>query len=158
MFEKPTPQHQWLDKLVGSWTFENTCDMGSDQPAMKASGTAVGHSLGGLWTIIETDCLPSDGGAWSSIMSLGYDPASGRYIGTFAVSMMSKMWHYDGSVDATGKTLVLDTEGPKFDGSGMTKYQDLVEYVSDDHWILKSRILLDDGTWRPFMESHHRRA
>jgi hypothetical protein len=49
-------------------------------------------------------------------------------------------------------------DGPKFDGSGGTaKYQDSIEIVDRDHWILRSRILGDDGRWTQFMEGHQRR-
>jgi hypothetical protein len=77
---------------------------------------------------------------------------------TFVGSMMAQQWVYAGTLDATGRVLTLDTEGLKFDQTGRTKYQDIIETVDDDHWILKSKMLADDGQWLPFMESHHYRV
>ena len=53
-------------------------------------------------------CGPS-----TTIMTLGYDPQKERFVGTFVASMMTHMWHYNGSLDAAEKVLTLDTEGPE---------------------------------------------
>lgn len=157
MFAKPQPQHQWLEKLVGTWAVESECIMGPDQPPSVSQGEVTARSLGGLWIILEGFQDAPDGDTFSSIMSLGFDPSRERYIGTFLASMMTHLWHYFGTLDPSGRKLVLDTEGPKFDGSGLGKYQDIVELVDDEHWILSSQIQGDDGAWIPFMTAHHRR-
>ena len=42
--------------------------------------------------------------------------------------MMTHLWVYDGALDAAGKVLTLDAEGPSFTGDGTTaKYQDVIE-------------------------------
>lgn len=47
---------------------------------------------------------------------------------------MTYFWPYIGSLDATGKILTLDSEGPIFTGDGtMAKYQDIIELVTHDH-------------------------
>ena len=72
--------------------------------------------------------------------------------------MMAHLWVYDGSLDATGKVLTLDSEGPSMAGDGtLAKYQDVVEIVSHDHRVLRSRVLGEDGGWREFMTAHYRR-
>jgi Protein of unknown function (DUF1579) len=150
-------QHQWLDRLIGEWIYESECNMGPDQPPSKSKGFEVVRSLGGLWTIGEGEGEMPDGNTGKTIMTLGYDPQSDRYIGTFVASMMTHLWIYNGSLDATQKVLTLDTEGPNFSESAMTKYQDIIEFVSDDHRILRSQILGDDGNWNHFMTAHYRR-
>ncbi|MBC7815479.1 MAG: DUF1579 domain-containing protein [Planctomycetaceae bacterium] len=151
MHTEPQKEHQWLQKLVGEWTFEGECRMGPDQPPMKLTGSEVVRSLGGLWTIGEGQ------GTCQSIMTLGYDPQTKRFAGTFIASVMTHLWVYDGSLDAAEKVLTLDTEGPKFTGEGLAKYQDIIEFVSDDHRTLSSQCLGDDGQWHPFMKAHYRR-
>jgi hypothetical protein len=92
-------------------------------------------------------------------MTLGYDPDKKRFVGTWVGSMMSFLWVYDGSLDPAGRTLTLNAEGPDFSTPGKTaKYQDIIEFVSDDHRVLRSQTLGDDGTWHPFMEAHYRRT
>jgi Protein of unknown function (DUF1579) len=88
---------------------------------------------------------------------LGYDPQQNRYVGTFVGSMMTHLWLYNGTLDATGKVLTLDTEGPNFEQSGMTKYKDIIEVVSADHRMLTSQILTADGQWVQFMTAHYHR-
>ena len=39
----------------------------------------------------------------------------------------------------------------------MVRYQDVIEFKSDDHSALKSRMLGDDGKWYEFMTAHYRR-
>lgn len=157
MFSQPQAEHQWLAKFIGSWTFEASCYMGPDKPADNSSGKVAVRSLGAMWTLFETEGS-HEGNPWGSIITLGFDPLVNQYVGTFVGSMMAQQWVYAGTLDAAGRVLTLDTEGLKFDQTGRTKYQDIIESVDDDHWILKSVMLADDGQWLPFMESHHYRV
>ena len=160
MQAEPQKEHQWLSKLVGEWIYESECSMGPDQPQMKTGGREVVKSLGGLWTIGEGQGEMPDGGTWDSIMTLGYDPQTKRFVGTYVASIMTYLWIYsNGSLDSTGKVLTLDAEGPSFSGDGtMVQYQDIIEFVSDDHRTLSSQTLGADGQWVPFMKAHYRRT
>jgi hypothetical protein len=72
---------------------------------------------------------------------------------------MSQLWIYEGTLDATGKVLTLDTEGPSFTQEGkLAKYQDIIEIKDQDHRLLSSQMLGDDGKWHRFMEAHYRRV
>lgn len=158
MQEQPTSEHKWLHQLIGDWTSETECNMGPDQPPIKSCGTETVRSLGGLWTIGEgtMDC---EGQVGQSLMTLGYDPARKRFVGSFIASMMTHFWPYEGTLDSSGKILTLDSEGPSFAGDGSySKYQDIIEFVSDDHRILSSRFLMSSGEWQHFMTAHYRRT
>lgn len=157
MKAKPTKEHVWLQRLVGDWETEMECVMGPDQPPMKSKGIESVRSIGGLWTMGEGKGDAPDGTSVTSIMTLGYDPQKQRFVGTFIASMMTHMWTYEGALE--GDTLTLDTVGPVFSGEPgkMTKYQDIVSFKSDDHRILTSRMLGDDGKWTEFMSAHYRR-
>lgn len=154
----PQKEHQWLHKLVGEWTFEGECNMGPDQPPVKNTGKETVRSLGGLWTIAEGESGMPGGGTWQSIMTLGYDPQLKRFVGTFIAGVMTHLWPYNGSFDADEKVLTLDSEGPSFAGDGtMAKYQDIIEFLSDDHRTLSSQYLGSDGNWVPFMKNQYER-
>jgi hypothetical protein len=158
MTTEPQNEHKWLQKLVGDWTYEGEAHMGPDKPPEKFTGTENVRSVGGLWTIGEGQGKMPDGGPATTIMTLGYDPAKKRYVGTFIGSMMANLWIYDGSLDGSGKVLVLDAEGPGMGGDGkMAKYQDAIEFKSDDHRVLTSQVLGDDGKWTRFMTAHYHR-
>jgi hypothetical protein len=158
MHAEPQKEHQWLQQLVGDWTYEHECIMGPDQPPVKAKGTESVRSVGGVWVLCEGSGELPGCGAATTLMTLGYDPAKKRFVGSFIGSMMTNMWVYEGQLDASGKVLTLDTEGPSFTDEGKTaKYQDIIEINSDDHRTLSSQCLGDDGKWHGFMTAHYHR-
>lgn len=158
MQAEPTKEHAWLHQLIGDWDAEMECMMGPDQPPMQTTGSESVRSLGGLWTLGEGKSDTPDGGTATMLMTLGYDPERKRFLGTFVASMMTHMWVYSGSLDASGKILTLDTEGPAFTGDGkMAKYQDIIEFKSPDHRTLTSRMLGGSGEWRQVVTASYRR-
>lgn len=157
MIAEPQTEHQWLQQLVGEWTAEMECVMGPDQPPQKSKGTESVRSLGGLWTIGEGAGEMPNGDTMKSIMTLGYDPARQRFVGTFIASMMTHMWRYEGTLDGSGTVLTLDTTGPSMAGEGMVPYQDIITIKSPDHRVLQSRTPGPDGQWLTFVTAHYRR-
>lgn len=152
-------EHRWLQKLVGQWAGECECQI-PGQPPAKTSGTEVVRSIGGLWTVGEGEGeCPMSKSLVQSIMTLGYDPQKQRFVGTFIASMMTHMWHYEGTLDESANRLVLDTQGPDFTGkSGLVRYQDIIEFTDDDHRILRSQVLGENGQWQEFMIGHYERV
>lgn len=158
MKAEPQTEHRWLQKLIGEWTFEHEALMPDGQPPMRMQGTESVRSLGGLWILAEGQGPMPDGSPASMLMTLGYDPQRQRFVGTWVGSMMTYLWIYDGELDAAGRVLTLNAEGPGMSGDGkMVKYQDIIEIVSDDHRIMRSRALGEDGSWRQFLTAHYRR-
>lgn len=160
MQSEPVKEHRWLQRLVGEWAGEFECNMGPDQPVAHTKGTEAVRPLGELWTIGqgEGEC-PMAKDTVHSLMTLGYDPQRGCFVGTFVASMMTHVWFYEGALDESGNRLVLNTEGPSFDpgATGMAKYQDIIEFIDDDHRTLASQVLGEDGQWHQFMIGHYRR-
>ena len=158
MQAEPRQEHQWLQKLVGEWTYETEASMGPDQPPMKTGGTESVRSLGGLWVMAEGQGEMPDGSAATTVMTLGYDPQQKGYVGTWIGSMMTYLWVYDGTLDADGRVLTLAADGPDMSVEGkMAKYKDVIEFKSDDHRVLTSHMLGEDGTWHQFMTANYRR-
>lgn len=155
---EPQKEHQWLQKLVGEWTCEGEATMEPGQPPVQWKATESVRSLGGVWFLAEGQGEMPDGGASTTLMTLGYDPQKKRYVGTFIGSMMTNLWVYEGTLDEAGRVLTLDTEGPDFGAGGkIRKFQDIVEFKSADHRILSSRMQGDDGKWHWIMTAHYRR-
>jgi hypothetical protein len=157
MPQETLPEHRWLQKLVGEWTVESDCETAPGQPWVKETGTEVVRAFGDFWTVAEGVGGTADNG-WKSMTTLGYNPDRKRFVGTFIATMMTHLWVYDGALDTAGKVLTLDAEGPNFTDGKMAKYQDIIEFVSDDHRTLASRILREDGQWHSFMKAHYRRT
>ncbi|MGH7397965.1 MAG: DUF1579 domain-containing protein [Candidatus Rokuibacteriota bacterium] len=154
----PQKQHQWLQQLVGEWTSEADATMEPGKPPETFKGTESVRSLGGLWTLGEGQCEMPGGGAGTTVMTLGYDPNTQRFVGTFIGSMMTHLWVYDGALDAAERVLTLEAEGPSMAGEGkLAKYRDVIDFKSADHRVLTSHVLGDDGTWHQFMTATYRR-
>lgn len=99
-----------------------------------------------------------DGDTATMILTLGYNPATKRYVGTWVGSMMTHMWIYDGEMDASGKVLTLNADGPSFtDPNKTAKYQDIIEIKDDNNRVLRSQVQGDDGKWFHFMTANYRR-
>ncbi|MCA9059381.1 MAG: DUF1579 domain-containing protein [Planctomycetaceae bacterium] len=155
---EPRSEHQWLQQLVGEWTFESECCPGPDEPVIRSVGHETVRSLGGLWTVGEGHGDLPGGGACETIMTLGFNPATGQFVGTFIASVMTHLWPYSGTLDETGRILTLDSEGPGMaDGGSMAKYQDVIEFLNENHRTLTSRMLGPDGEWKTFMQAHYLR-
>jgi len=159
MQTEPQREHHWLQKLVGEWTSEMEACMGPDQPPMTSKGSEVVRSLGGLWTVGEGKGEMPDGKPATMIMTLGYDPLKKRYVGTWIGSMMTHLWIYDGELDAAEKVLTLNAEGPSMlNPNSMMQYKDVIEFKNDDHRILTSHSLGEDGKWTHFMTAQYHRT
>lgn len=160
MNEQPQKEHQWLQKLVGEWTYEHEAAMGPDQPPQKLTGTDSVRTLGGLWVLCEGRGEMPGGGIATTLMTLGYDPGRKCFVGAFIASMMTYLWIYEqGTLDAAEKVLTLNADGPSFTEPGkMVKYQDIIEFVSDDQRTLTAQALGDDGKWQRFMTAHYWRT
>lgn len=151
-------EHVWLQQLLGNWTMTGECDGAPGQPPMKSAGTETVRGLGELWVVCEGQGEMPGGGLADMRMTLGYDPERKTYLGNWVGSMMSHMWIYRGTLDATGTVLTLDTEGPSFSGDGKTaRYQDVITVKSPDERQLHSQTLQPDGSWKRFMTATYRR-
>ncbi|MBA3315544.1 MAG: DUF1579 domain-containing protein [Planctomycetota bacterium] len=155
-FPKPQKEHEWLKQLAGEW--DTTAEMKMEgQPAMTCKGSESARMLGGFWLVSEGKANPM-GMQMESLMTLGYDAKSKKYVGTWADSMNEHMWKYEGTLDPTGKILTLETEGPNFFAGGkMTKFKDILEIKDKNHKALSSQIQMEDGTWVTFMTGTYTR-
>ena len=154
-FAEPQAEHKWLRRLVGTWTYRTTDPAESSQ----ATGAETVRAIGDLWVVGESNGEMPGAGPMTSVMTLGYNPATKRFVGTWIGSMMTHMWVYDGELDAAERVLTLTSEGPSMANDGtMSTYQDVIEFKSDDHRTLTSRVRGSDGTWQQFMSMEFRRA
>ena len=158
MMAEPQKEHEWLQKLVGEWTYESEATMEPGQPPKRFSGTENVRSLGGLWILAEGQGEMPGGGTATTMMTLGYDPPKKRFVGTWVGSMMTYLWVYDGELDAAESVLTLNAEGPSMATEGkIEKYKDVIEFKNDNHRVLTSHMLGDDGEWHGFMTANYRR-
>lgn len=156
MHAEPQKEHHWLQKLIGEWTYETEVTMAPDQPPEKSTGTEQVRSLGGFWVLAEGQGEMPGCGMATTLMTLGYDPQKQRYVGTWIGSMMTYLWRYDGELDTNETVLTLNSEGPAMTGDDkLAKYRDVIEFKSDNHRVMTSHMLRDDGQWHHFMTANY---
>lgn len=155
---EPQKEHRWLERMLGDWTWEAEAPAHADRPASRETGSEYVRSLGGLWVVGDMRSSGSgDNPGGESILTLGFDPARGRFVGTFVSSMMAYLWVYDGELE--GDTLTLYAEGPSFtDEGGMSRYRDVIELRGDSERVMTSHQETADGSWLPFMTMRYRRV
>lgn len=149
-----TAEHAWLKQLTGEWSFFND----ADKPEDRVEGIETVRMLGELWLVAEAESRLADGAPWRSLMTVGFDPAAGRFRGGWIGSMMAYHWVYDGALSPDGRTLHLESEGPAMDGSeAMQRYRDSIELIGDDERVQRSAVQGDDGQWTDFNITRYRR-
>ena len=150
-----------IDGCRGSWAtgrYETDAPTSSGQ-SFKVTGIEHVRTLGEIWVLAEAQGEMPGGGPATSLMTLGFNPDSGRFTGTWIGLMMTHMWPYDGELDTDGRVLTLDSEGPSMSGDGtMSRYRDVIELEGDDRRTLTASVKGEDGQWRRFMTTSYRRA
>lgn len=144
----PTKHHQWLAQLAGEWETAAEAVMAPGQPPVRFKGTESVKLLGGQWAVAEMKHEVM-GAAMTGVMQIGYDPKTGRYIGTFVCSAGPELWQYEGTVE--GNTLTLNTTGPHMVTGKPTRMKDVIEIKNKDEKVMTSHVLGDDGQWVKFM-------
>lgn len=158
MHAETLPEHRWLQKLLGEWTYEHEPSGAPGEPEEKWTGSESVRSLGDVWVLAEGRVEMPGHGPGTTLITLGYDPDKQRFVGTFIGSMMTYLWVYEGELNAEGNKLTLRAEGPDCQtGEKIIQYRDVIEFLSDDHRTLSSYALGDDGQWTRFMTVHYRR-
>ncbi len=155
---KPEQEHQWLQQLVGSWEFVAEAHMGPDQPPMKSAGRETVRMLGELWSIGEGEGEMPDGNTGYTMMTLGYNPGTKRFVGSWVGSMMAHLWIYDGFLDDDRRILTLESDGPDFSNEGnLIKYRDVIEIIDENTRTLRSSSIDAEGNWTEFMKATYTR-
>ncbi len=142
----PAPEHKWLERFAGDWTSESEIFMNPTQPAIKATGTETCKMLGDFWLVSE-GTGNMGGMTMNHRLTLGYDPATKKYIGTWVDSMTSHLWVYEGTVDESGKKLTLEASGPCPIQGKVIKFRDVTEFKSDTERTFTSSSMGEDGKW-----------
>lgn len=158
-FSKPREEHRFLERLVGDWVVTSSTGHENYDPGDPAKvWTENVRSVGGLWFIAECRGAMPDGSPGQMVMTLGYDPRLGHYVGTWIGSMMDKLWIYKGWIEPDGKTLTLEAEGPSFEDPQKTDvYHDVIRFIDDDRRTFSGSVRLPDGTFKTFMTSEMQR-
>jgi len=153
-----SPEHAWLQQLVGEWRVTSESSTGPDQEVMRIESTEKVRAIGELWVLSEGSAVMQDQ-PFTSLLTLGYDPARDCFVGTWVDSMQTHLWSYRGALDRERNTLTLEATGPGFDDPSQSAlYRDVIEIVGRDHKRLTSSVQGPDGAWTEFMRAEYTRV
>ena len=156
-FPSPTKEHKWLQQFEGEWVAKSKSIATEDQPSIECAAEIHNRMLGGFWLVSESKGEVS-GQKMLAIQQIGYDSKKKKYVGTWIDNAMNHLWHYEGTVDESGKKLSLVAEGPNFmEGGKITKFRDSYEFKSPDLIVSTAEILDGEGNWNVFMTGETRR-
>ncbi|MGC8639504.1 MAG: DUF1579 domain-containing protein, partial [Isosphaeraceae bacterium] len=128
---QPTPEHERLAKIVGTWdaTVKSWMQGPDQEPTVSKGVETVKLMPGGLWALSEFHGKFGEldfHGAGQS----GYDPAKKKYVGTWVDSMETTLTIMEGDFDPQTKTLTMHSQGK---GPGGTPYEMKTTEVYKDH-------------------------
>ncbi len=153
----PSPEtpKTYLQRIVGSWEYDQEVINGPGQPPQKAKGTEDGRMVG-PWAMLETHG-ESAGGPFTGILTIGPTADPKRYVATWISSMSPDMVQYQGSLDESGRVLTLDALLPDpTDPTKQARFRDVIELVDDGHKSLRSMMEMN-GNWITYVTGHYRR-
>jgi hypothetical protein len=154
----PAAEHKLLEQFAGEWTGECQIEMPGQEP-ITCTAAETTRMMGGLWLVATGKGEMPDGQTGESMITLGYDPKKKSYVGTFVCSVQDYMWEYTGKFDASGKKLILSTEGPSMlDPTKTAKYEEVLETVDANHKTFTSSIQLPDGKWQELVKMTYTRV
>jgi uncharacterized protein DUF1579 len=94
----------------------------------------------------------------TSVLTLGYDADTKKYVGIWIDSFNSYLWKYEGTVNAAANALTLETEGPCPMAPGtLAKFKEVIEVKSKDHRVFTSSMQREDGKWATIATINYRR-
>jgi len=151
---KPEPEHKWLDQFAGEWECDIEMTMDPSKPATKSKGTESMARFGDFWMVFDVKAemmgMPFKGHG-----QIGYDPAKKKYCMTWIDTMGPNVIVSWGSVDATGKALVMEYD-MDCDGK-MTSMKDTSTIVDKDTRTMTSQMKTPDGKWFQHMSIKYKR-
>lgn len=112
---KPSAEHKIVMRDVGEWTIKGKMMM--PQGAQEFKGTEKVVAVGEFWTVSHYSADFFGGLKGSSTM--GYDPISKKFVGTWVDSFQPAATKMTGTYDEKTKTMTYKTMGVGMDGKPM---------------------------------------
>ncbi|MCC6781863.1 MAG: DUF1579 domain-containing protein [Planctomycetes bacterium] len=126
----PGPQHAWIQSNVGVWDVECSFFMDPSQPPMKVSATDTVTALGPYF-VQGQFAAEFFGSPFRGVATLGFDPALQKFVSTWIDTMSPHLYHFTGSLDASGTRLELSGRAPIPGGQQLCDWHSTEEHRAD---------------------------
>ena len=131
----PTAQkeHEWLKAFAGEWELKGEMTVAPGQPPVTSTGTETARLVGGFWVVseIKGECM---GRAMTGQMTVGFDPAKKKYVGSWTDSMSTGLMVTESTYDPATKTSTGFMEGPDMTGK-VTRMKGVTEFPDPDRRV-----------------------
>ena len=107
--QKPGPEHQRLMAEVGTWDAVVVMMSEDGKPETSKAVSEI-TAVGGFW-VVDDFKGSMEGEAFHGHGTTGYDPAKGKYVGTWIDSSSPSVMIMEGTYDAAKKTLTMSGIG-----------------------------------------------
>jgi hypothetical protein len=107
-------KQQWLQRLIGKWTYTLRTATDSDQPGATAAGTEIVCAIGDLWVLEENKGIGPEGEASHTVTTISFDRGKGRITGAVIGTMTPHLFIYDGELSEDATSLVWRPTGQVF--------------------------------------------
>jgi len=133
--EMPTasPEHAVLKKDRGAWDCKMKMWMGPGDPE-ESTGSETNKMVGDFW-LISSFKGTFGGMDFTGSGTMGYDPKTKKYVGTWVDSMTPTVTHMSGTFDKKTQTMTLMGEGMGADGGPM-KTKNVTVYKDDGSRVM----------------------
>lgn len=108
---KPTKEHEWLKSRVGTWAATVSCPMLGEP----TKGTETTKAFGDFSIVsdFEGQMMGQD---FTGLSVMTYDPVRRKYVSTWCDTLYPGIAVFEGTMDASGKTLTSTGKSPNMEG------------------------------------------
>lgn len=147
---KPSAHHLAMQRSEGTWDAVVKMFTAPGKPPMVSKGVEVNKLVpGGLWLQSEFKSEMM-GTPFEGRGLFGYDPASGKHVGTWVDSMVTSLALPVGTCKDDCREITMTFDGPGMDGKPVT-YKEVTVEKTPDLRIMTMSIKGKDGVFQPNM-------
>jgi hypothetical protein len=141
-----------FQKDVGEWDAEIEVRPEPGAEPIRQHGVAVNRLIaGGRWLVVE---YRAEGG-FEGHGVYGWDPAAGRYVGTWVDSMQPSIARSTGTWDSATKTMTFETETSH--GGRPFRYREVTQTMPDGSQVYRNLVPLPNGEEFEMIRTVYRR-
>ncbi len=150
----PGPEHQVFAKNVGTWEASIEIHPSPGAPAIASEGVVRNRlACGGMWLISE---FLNETTGFEGYGICGYDPAKGKYVGTWVDPMRTFLAISEGSYDPVARTMTMHYEANGPQGRKL-RWREVTETIDPDTQVWRQYVTGADGQEFESMTATYRR-